>query len=448
MSIDKKDEYKISFSLFIISILTFFLLGLFFAEPISNLYVKNFKKSDINNVFTKEENDLNLKKFWEVYDILKKEYYSLDWIKKQDLVDWAIAWMVDAIWDKHSEFMTTKIAKSFNDALSWDFEWIWAVVKIHPLWVKIERILKGSPAKKYWLKKDDVIIEANSEKLEWLNIVEAVNKIKWPAWTKVKLKILRPWEKEVLEKEVTRAKIKIPTVETKDLWKYWYIALNMFWENSSDEFKKALKEFKNKKWIIIDLRDNWGWYLNWAVEIISNFIENWKKVVEVKWKGLLNSSIYKSAWLDNKYNWKIVILLNENSASASEITAWALHDYKKAILVWTKSYWKWSVQTTKIFSDGSELKYTIAKWFTPNWQNIDQKWIEPDIKVEFEKQDYDLEECKKVWKCDKNMKQEDFEFYDRQLEKAKDILKDFVKIWDIKKVIEKYSEENNEEINK
>jgi len=444
MDIDKKYKYKISFSLFIISILTFFLLWVFFGEPITNFYVKKFQKSDINNIFVSEKKDLDLKKFWEVYNTLKKEYYSLDWIKKHDLVDWAIEWMVNAIWDKHSEFMTTKIAKSFNEALAWDFEGIWAVVKINPLWVKIERILKGSPAKKYWLKKDDIIIEANSKKLEWLNIVEAVNNIKWPAWTKVDLKILRAWEKEILNKTVIRDKIKIPTVETKDFWDIWYIALNMFWETSSDEFKKALKNFKNKKWIIIDLRDNWWGYLNWAVEIISNFVENWKKVVEVKWKNILDDQVYKSAWFEDKYNWKIVILINENSASASEITAWALHDYKKAILVWTKSYGKGSVQTTKMFNDGSQLKYTIAKWFTPNWKNIDWIWIEPDIKVEFKKEDYDLEECKKVWRCSKDTKQEDFEFFDRQLEKAKEVLNYFIKSWSFKETIDKFKEKNEE----
>jgi carboxyl-terminal processing protease len=282
--------------------------------------------------------------------------------------------------------------------------------------------------------------------LEDLNIVEAVEKIKWPAWTKVKLKILRPWEKEILEKEVVRNKIKIPTVETKTFsWAYeniGYISLNMFWEESSKEFKNALEKMKNKDWIIIDLRDNWGWYLNWAVEIISNFIENWKKVVEVKWKTIFDNSVYNSAWLDDKYKWKIVILINWNSASASEITAWALRDYNKAILVWEKSYWKWSVQTTKLFSDWSELKYTIAKWFTPKWKNIDWIWIEPDIEVKFEKQDYDLEACKKAWVCNKNMKEEDFKFFDRQLDIAKKVLEDFIKNWNIDKVIEKWNKNN------
>ena len=446
MENDKKNKNKISFSIFLTSVLTFFLLWVFLAEPITNLYVKNIKKSDIN-VFYDEKDDLNLKKFWDTYSLLKEKYYSLDWIKKTDLVDWAITWMVNAIWDKHSVFMNIKEAESFNAILKWDFEWIWAIVNKMPLWIKIDRILKGSPAKKYWLKKWDIITEANNIKLEDLNISEAVDKIKGKAWTEVVLKILRAWENRVIEKKVIRAKIKIPTVEIKEFEKnkdIWYIALNMYWENSAREFKKALEWFKNKSWIIIDLRDNWGWYLQAAVQILSNFVENWEKLVQVKWKELLNNVVYPSINDWNIYKGKIVILINGNSASASEITAWALKDYNKAILVWTKSYWKWSVQEPFSFSDWSQLKFTIAKWFTPKGVNIDKDWIEPDIDIEIKKQDYDLEECKKVWVCRKNLKIEDFEFYDRQLEEGKKALNDFISFWNSNIAISKYLEKNPE----
>ena len=151
MTNDKKHKKKIGFNIFLTSVLTFFLLWVFLSESISNLYVKKVKKSDINIIYNNESEDLDLKKFWETYSLLKKKYYNLDWIKKSDLVDWAISWMVESIWDKHSEFMDSKHAKSFNDVLNWDFEWIWAVVDKIPLGVKLDRILKGSPAKKYWL---------------------------------------------------------------------------------------------------------------------------------------------------------------------------------------------------------------------------------------------------------------------------------------------------------
>ncbi len=439
-----KNDAKISFLLFIISILTFFVLWVFFADNIKEIYVKKFRNTDINFLSKTDEKDLDLKKFWQVYNLLKEKYYSLDWVKKEDLVEWAISWMVNAIWDKHTEYMNKKEAKSFNETLSWDFQGIWAVVEKNELWVKIDRILKGSPAKKYWLKKWDIIIEANWHKLEWLSVTQAVAKIKWKAWTKVKLKIIRSWEKDILEKEVVRDKIKIPSVEEKTFDDYkniWYIAINMYWENTAKEFKEALEKLKNKSGIIIDLRDNWGWYLQSAVEILSNFIENNKKLVEVKWKSVYDNDVYKSAWFWDKYKWKIVILINWNTASASEITTLALKDYNRVIIVWTKSYWKWSVQIPYSFPDWSELKFTIAKWFSPNWENIDGLGIKPDINVDFKKEDYDFNECKKVWKCPKNMKQKDFKFYDRQLEMAKKVLEEWIKTNNKSEVIGKFAKE-------
>ena len=122
---------------------------------------------------------------------------------------------------------------------------------------------------------------------------DAVWYIKWPAWTKVNLKILRTWESWFLNIEVTRWKIKIPSVETEvfDDINVWYIALNMFWDNSSEEFKQALNSMFDKKGLIIDLRDNWGWYLQSAVEILSNFIDNWEKIVTTKYKNSRNNFV-------------------------------------------------------------------------------------------------------------------------------------------------------------
>lgn len=194
----------------------------------------------------------------------------------------------------------------------------------------------------------------------------------------------------------------------------------MFWENSSEEFEKALDKFKNKDWIIIDLRDNWWWYLQSAVQILSNFIENWKTLVETKYRNSLQNNKYLSLNYDKPYNWKIVILINWNSASASEITSLSLKENKKAILVWEKSYWKGSVQEPFSLDDWSLLKLTIAKWFVPNHKNIDWIWIQPDVKVDFTKQDY------------KNL-------FDRQLDVAKKVLKDFINLDDIAKVKEKWS---------
>jgi carboxyl-terminal processing protease len=432
--VKNKSNFLLIFIIFLTSFTTGFIVSLYLGsnnaiELLKNTSWKNYSwgenKKDIWSLF-KRDKDLDLTRLWEVYFYLDKEYYSSSSIKKEDLVESAIKWMVEWLWDKHSEFMTIKETERFNGALSWDFEWIWAVVDKTSVWVKIERIINGSPAKKFWLLKGDILIEANGVDLSPLDLYDAVDKIKWVAGTRVVLKILRVWEKNVLEKEVIRWKIKIPSVdykkiETKNNLNVWYIAVNMFWENTDGDFGKALSDLKDTEGIVIDLRDNGGGYLQRAVIILSNFVENNKNLVFTKYKNIFDNKVYKSINDGDIYKWKIVVLINGNSASASEITAWALRDHKKAILVWEKSYGKGSVQQPFDLNDGWLLKLTIAKWFTPNNKNIDGEWIEPDIKVAFEKEDYENN-------------------YDRQLEVAKEVLNQFIKYWSLKLSIEKYSE--------
>ena len=437
-----------NFSLFFVIFLTSFLLWIIFSfnigKNMNTELLKNTKDSNIMTILG--ESELDLSKFWEVYNIININNYNSDNINNNDLVNWAIKWLVDWLWDKHSEFLTTSETEKFNDVLAWDFEWIWAVVEKNPLWVYIDRIIKWSPAKKSWLISWDIIIKANEHKLEWMWLFEAVDKIKWPAWTKVVLDIIRSWEKSVLTIEVIRDKIKIPSVSSEFFndWEIAYIAINMFWGDTSDEFKSALQKSMDTEWLIIDLRDNgWG-YLQSATSILSNLVEDDEVLVVTKYREILSNISYPSINDGEIYNWKIVVLINENSASASEITAWALKDYNKAILVWIKSYGKWSVQKPFILSDWSMVKLTIAKWFTPNGINIDKEWISPDIEIDFKKEDYNFDECIKQWVCSENMKEEDFKLFDRQLEAAKEVLDIFIENDAYKLSIDKYLENNTE----
>jgi len=386
-------------------------------------------KSKIIDLNTQKNLDLDL--FWRVYNIIDKNYYSKSSIEKKNLEYWIIKWLVDSLWDKHSEFLIPEDTKIFLDSLSWDFEWIWAVIEKHDFWVIIDRVLAWSPALEWWLLKWDIIVEANEVQLQDLSVREAVEYIKWPAWTVVNLKIIRSWEPDFIYKEITRQKITIPSVESRDLEKenIWYIILSNFWEHTSEEFKNILNEFKNDdniEGIIIDLRDNWGWYLQSAIDITSEFLQKGDLIVETKYRDDFYNNKYTSTNKWSIFNKKIVILINWNSASASEIMAWALRDYKKAILVWTKTYWKWSVQQPFELPDGSLLKLTIAKWYTPSWHSIEWNWIEPDIKVELTRQDYQ----------EKN---------DRQLNTAIEVLESYIKNNSIWIVLEEF---NYEEIDK
>jgi len=387
-----------------------------------------------NTNLWKSSEKLDLQDFWEVYSIIEDEYFTSGAISKEELVRGAIAWMVEALDDQHSEFMTPEVTKKFNEALEWDFEWIGAVVEKVPLGVKIERILKWSPAKKYDVRSWDIVIKADNFELQDLDLYDAVDKIKWPAGTSVVLTILRVGEESVLEINVVRDKIHIPSVEQEifEEENIGYISLNMFWDSSSKEFIDALNTIKvsNVDGLILDVRDNGGWYLQSAVEILSEFIEEWEVLVKTKYRNdFLNNSYYSLA-SGEIFDKKIVVLINGNSASASEITAWALREYNKAIVVGEQSYGKWSVQQPFEMQDGSLLKLTVAKWFTPKWRNIEEDGVEPDIEIQYLEEDYE-------------------NLYDRQLEEAKKILKIFIEQETIGLSLEAYKKEaeKNESVN-
>ncbi len=356
--------------------------------------------------------EIPTKKLEEVYKIVKENFYSIDGVKNQDIADGIVRWYVESLWDKHTEFMNNEEKKQFDEMLSGDFEWIGAIVEKHELGVSIDRVINGSPAKKFDIRSGDIITKVDNTSIEGFTVYNAVAKIKWPANTQVKLTILRQGEGDFIEKMVTREKIKIPSVDFKvfEWTQIGYIAINIFWEETSFDFIRALDDLKSKKveGIIIDLRDNGGGYLQSAVEMLSHIIEDGKVLVETKYRNPLENRNYYSINDGNTYKGKIVILVNGNSASASEITAWALREYDKAIIVGEKTYGKWSVQEPFDLSDGSLLKVTIAQWYTPKGHMIDKQWITPDIEVKFEKEDFKKQ-------------------YDRQLEEAKKVLKEFIK---------------------
>ena len=330
----------------------------------------------------------------DVYNTLLNHHFNKDNLDEVKIIESGIDWLTKWIDDKHTVYFPPIDTNNFYENLNWEYEWIGSYVDMEKPWeVRIVSPITGSPSMKAWLKWWDVIIKVDWKEISKENsLKEVITWIKWPAWTKVMLTIKR-WAK-IFNLNVIRAKIVIKDVEYKVFNNdTFYIEIKSFWDNVWENFRKALNELKNKKYVnkvIIDLRNNWWWYLWEVTNMLSYFIEKWEPTAIVKYKNANKS--YYSKWYDlidfSKY--KIIILQNSWTASASEIMIWSIKDYfPDSIIVWEKSYWKWSVQTIKSYTDWSSLKYTIAKWFT--WKNeiwIDWIWIMPDFEIEFDIEKY------------------------------------------------------------
>jgi len=380
-------------------------------QDISDIDIKNVKNL-LQNEKTSLKKEISQKKeiFSDVYSILLNNHYDKKNIKEKDIMTSAIEWLAKWTKDKHTVYFPPTKSKNFYESLSGEYEWIWSYVDMEKPWfVKIVSPISWSPSQKAWLKWWDIITKVDDkEVLKENSLKEVVSWIKWPAWTKVKLTIKR-LDKN-LEIIVTRAKIVLKDIEYKLIGKnIFYIEMKNFWDNISIEFEKAIQDLKKQKYInrvIIDLRNNWWWYLWEVVNILWHFVKRWDPTAIIKYTDDVKK--FYSLWYDlvdfSKYD--IVILQNSWTASASEIMIWTIRDYYPEVkIIWEKSYWKWSVQTIKNYSDGSTIKYTIAKWFTwltETW--IDEKWIEPTIKLEFDMEKYNKSKI------------------DNQLEKAKNIL--------------------------
>ena len=336
---------------------------------------------------TKSENRISLEKFWKVYKILETkavEQWKLDDLKH--IEDTVIAWLVRSLDDPYSLYMSEKDNKNFKEDLAWNFEWIWAELQMKNELVTVVSPLKDSPAIKAGLRPQDIIFKVDGEDITWWSLTDVVKMIRWPKWEEVVLSIMRAWENGLIEIKIIRDVIHINSVkfELKN-WTWeaiWYISINQFWDSTVREYFEALEEAQKAdlKWIIIDLRYNWWWYLDWSIVLSSPFLEESSLVTNIKSKN------WSEDKLTIKYDTKlkglpIVILINWWSASASEIVAWALRDHKKAILVWSTSFWKWTVQELISLNWKSSVRVTTAKWFTPNWQNIHKTWITPDVEI-------------------------------------------------------------------
>lgn len=368
-----------------------------------------FKNSSIGKL-----NELNLEPLVQAYSDVEKNFYGFSTLQKNTIVEGMIKGMADSLWDKHTVYFNKEESQDFNESIAWNFEGIGAFVWKTQSGVLIRHVFDGSPAKESKIEDGDIVTHINTEPVIELTLENAVKKIRWPAGTEVLLKVLRHSDKwdSVLDFSVTRRSVKIPSV-LSEMWddKIAHITIGVFGTLTTRDFLSEYMKLQTQgmKWLIIDLRDNPGGLLTTSISMLENFIWPGKLLLETKWvRPELAEKFYSQGGeLSSKI--PVVVLVNENSASASEIFAGALQEYDRALLIWNKTYGKGSVQEIFNLWENGEIKITIAKWYTPKWKWIDGIGIMPDIIVPVliedieKKKDAVLEKWKEmIWKLQKN----------------------------------------------
>lgn len=329
-------------------------------------------------IYAEPQSATNIEDFYQILYLIQ-ENYAYD-IEESQLIEGAIKGLFYNL-DEYSDYYTKEEMDILLEDLSGDFVGIGVYIKEEEGNIIITDIIKNSPAQSAGLKSGDIILEVNGQDIKGLNINEVSKLIKGEIGTKVNIKIKRA--KEIKNYNIIRNKIKVKVVESKILEKnIGYIKLNQFSEGSHKEIQKALKDFDNKKIknIILDLRNNPGGLLSEAANVSNLFIPE-GPIVHIKYKNGKTESYYSNL-KKTKYN--LVVLVNENSASASEIVVAAIKDTKAGTIIGTPTYGKGTVQSILGLPKGEGMKLTIAEYQSPKGNKINGIGVKPDIVVENE----------------------------------------------------------------
>ena len=330
--------------------------------------------------------DFNL--YWEAWDSLRTNFVYRNKVKDKEMFYGSLKGLTASMDDPYTVFMDPTETKEFASDMAGTFEGIGAEVGLRNDIITIIAPLSGMPAEKAGLKAGDKIYAIDGQSTIGLSVDEAVKKIRGPKGTTVTLTVIRDKENAPREIKIERGIIIIKSVTvTYRPDGIVLIKISSFNDDTSLLFSEAVREVlvKKPKGIILDLRNNPGGYLDTAVEMSSQWIEAGPVVLEQFGDGQRNE--YTALGNPLLGEFKTVVLINGGSASASEIVAGALRDYKKATLVGEKTYGKGSVQTIQDLSDGSSIKITVATWMTPEGDYINEKGLLPQIEVKMSAED-------------------------------------------------------------
>jgi carboxyl-terminal processing protease len=326
--------------------------------------------------------------FWEAWHILERDFYG-DLPDDQEMTYNAIHGVIDDLDDKYTAFLEPEMAAIVREDMSGSFEGIGAVVNMNDDGqLEIVRTFEGKPAARAGLKSGDIVLAVGDTAIEKMSVFEAVALIRGPAGSVARLTIKRQVVTDPFVVEVVREKIEMPVVESKMLDDdIAYLQLSEFNAHAASKLKAGLQSLltKESRSLIFDLRDNPGGFLNVAVEIGSQFVGEGSILVERLKNDQDRDYPAQSGGLATDI--PLVVLVNGGTASASEIVAGAIQDAGRGILIGEQTLGKGSVQLSHYLSDGSELRVTIARWFTPNGRAIHEEGLVPDIQVDMTEED-------------------------------------------------------------
>jgi carboxyl-terminal processing protease len=344
---------------------------------------------------TEGPNDVDFGLFWDVWDLVKEKYVDHDELKAQDMIHGAINGMLSATGDPYTIFLDPDQFATLNEELSGSFEGIGAEVGIKDNIVTIITPLDGSPAQKAGLRAGDKVVEIEGETTANMTIDEAVKKMRGPKGTELHVKIFRLNDDNTDTEDVTvvRDVIRLDSVRVSMLENdIAHIRIMQFGEeNTIREFDKVIAEIRKNdaKGIIVDVRNNPGGVLQTAIVLASKFLPN-NAVVVIEEDAKDQRKNHYTTGAHPFADIPVVVLINEGSASASEILAGSLRDNRDdVILVGEKTFGKGSVQELIPTSAQTAAKITVAKWLTPNGEQINDHGIEPEFLVEYTNEDYE-----------------------------------------------------------
>ena len=344
------------------------------------------------NAFSQKKDVLyeKLDLFGDILETINKEYFKQ--INEGEVIDGAINGMLQSL-DPYSSYMSPKTFKNMNTETKGEFGGLGIEVTMEAGLVKVISPIDDTPADRAGIKSGDYIIKLDNKQVKGLTLDEAVNTMRGKSGTPITLTIRRIDVDDPIIIKIVRETIKTKSVVSEIKENIGYLRLRSFNEKSGDELIDKIRDISRNKpnitGYILDLRNNPGGLLSQAIKISDAFLDS-GEIVSTKGRDPKDIKVYNSKKGDEINGKPLIVLINKGSASASEIVAGALKDHKRAIVLGEKSFGKGSVQSIMPLSNGGGLRLTTAKYYLPSGETIEEIGVQPDIKVEQQKDNFKI----------------------------------------------------------